>query len=618
MSLRLCAALLLLCASALPAVPHVIDDLYISYGYAIALITQGAPTWDGARVEGYSNFSWVLGLAVARAAHLPVTWAAKAASALGAAALLAAVDRRAPRDAAGTLLVLAVGAWPALGDAAGVGMETSAFAALLAVGWAAVAERAWGRAVPVLVMAALTRPEGALYVAGAVLLARGRLPRRAWAALAVLAAYEAWRLVWFGGPVPTTVIAKLASPDDPMSGTRQVLTEWAAAAPIGVLALAAVRPGRRTLALAAAPVALHAAMLLVMNGDWMGSTRIQLPGMAAALGALLTAPPRPGRWRLLAAASLPLLAFEPARANGLVPRLPTLARAAAALRSGDAFTLHAPLMEDTAFIIATLPDGARFETGDIGVPGLVPGLHLLDATGLVDPVRARWLAGLTDSAAVDARYRGDDALACVRRYAIDAESRTPRFQQLIAPYRSVHELRSEGQRHRWWCRPELPAPTPEQVRDRWVALADRLPELAAVRFEAARALADTGAWAEARDRYAADPWRERDPESALLISAGTAPATYGPHGVGLVSGGWLRTRPLDGPAGTLAVDGPPSTVRWTWVAADGTSGPTTELRTPARIPLRPPTPGARLRLTRADGAGPQPLWVRLAPASGAR
>lgn len=618
MSPRLAAALLLLCANALPTAPRVIDDLYISYGYALSLIEHGALTWDGARVEGYSNFSWVLGLAVARAMHLPVTWAAKAASWAGAAALIGVVDRRAPRGAFGTALVFAVALWPALGAWAGMGMETTVFAALLCAGWAGVAERAWGWAVPMLVAAACTRPEGGLYAAAAVVLARGRLPRGAWAALGALAVYEAWRVMWFGGAVPTTVVAKLASSDDPMSGTRQVLTELAAAAPVAALALAGWRVERRTLALAAGPLLLHAAMLLVMNGDWMGSTRIQLPGMAAALGAVMTGAPRTSRWRWIALLTLPALAFEPARANGLVPRLPTLTQATDALRAGSAFTLGAPLMEDTAFLIHTLPDGARFETGDIGVPGLIPGVHLVDATGLVDPARARWLAGVTDSAAVDARYAGPDALACVRRYAVDAESRTPRFQRLIQPYRLVSDLRSEGQRHRWWCRPDLPAPTPDQIRARWLALTDRLPELAAVRFEAARVVADQGNWDAAQALYRVDPYREPDAERALMISSGSVPLTAGPRGLGLRAGGWMWTRPLEAATGTLVLEGANATVRVTWVAPGGARGVETELRTPARVPLTPPEPGARLQLTRASGGGPQPVWVRAEIARGIR
>ena len=98
MALRFPISLLLLVVCTLPAVPRVIDDVYISYAYALSLLEHGSLTWDGTRVEGYSNFSWVLLLASVRALGLPITWATKVASLVAAVALLYGVHRRAPRS----------------------------------------------------------------------------------------------------------------------------------------------------------------------------------------------------------------------------------------------------------------------------------------------------------------------------------------------------------------------------------------------------------------------------------------------------------------------------------------------------------------------------------------
>jgi hypothetical protein len=619
-AIRFPISLLLLVVCTLPAVPRVIDDVYISYAYALSLLEHGSLTWDGARVEGYSNFSWVLLLAGVRALGLPITWATKAASYAGATALLYGVHRRAPSTVLGTALVVAVAIWPALNAWAGLGMETSVFAALLFYGWAATTERRWAPALAILACAALTRPEGLLYFTAALALAladrKGRLAGTAWATVLGLGAYELARLVYFHGAVPTSVIAKLASPDDPLSGVRQTTGELLGACPIALLAVATLRIERRTLLLSAAPIALHAAMLLVMNGDWMGSTRIQLPGMVAALAAMLTGEPRVagdrgGKMRWLTLAALPLLAFEPARAQGFVPRIPALA---AATKKPN-FTLHPPLIEDAEFVIHTLPEGASFETGDVGVPGLIPGVHLIDAIGLVDPVRARWLAGLSDSTAVDARYSGADALACVRRYANDKEVQTPRFRSLISRYKLVRDVRTDGQRHRWWCLPNLPAPDDATVLRRWQALVDRLPEFAELRWHAARRLAESGEWEQARALYLIDPFREADAETALLFTSGPVPTMLGPKGFGLSGGESLRTRPLEGPFGELVLEGPPGEARVEWVTAAGAAAPTVDVPCPGRVPLNPPVPGAWLRLTRASPAAPPAMWVRRSTAS---
>ena len=616
MALRFPISLLLLAVCTLPAVPRVIDDVYISYAYALALLEHGALTWDGARVEGYSNFSWVLLLANARMLGLPITWATKLASFAGASALLYGVHRLAPRTVLGTALVAAVALWPALNAWAGLGMETTCFAALLFMGWAAVSVGNWALALPILGCSVLTRPEGIVYFMGATALAlvstRGRLPRSAWAAVLGICAYEIARLSYFHGAVPTSVVAKLASPDDPLSGARQTAGELLGASPLALLAIASFRTEGRTLLLAAAPIALHATMLFVMNGDWMGSTRIQLPGIAAALGAIMTGAPRValdrgGKIRWLALATLPMLAFEPARAQGFVARFPAVASAV----QKPNFALRPPLIEDAEFVIHTVPDGASFETGDVGLPGLIPGVHLVDATGLVDPARARWLAGWSDSTAVDARYTGANALACVRRYAMDRETQTPRFRSLISAYRLVREVKTEGQRHRWWCLPNLPVPDAATVLKRWQTLTDRLPEFAEIRWHAARALAESGAWAEARAMYAVDPFREADAATALLFTSGPVPGKVGPRGFAISAGESLRTRPLDGPFGELSLEGPPGNVRVEWLTDAGAASPAVDIVCPGRLPLTPPVPGAWLRLTRAMPAAPPALWVRL-------
>jgi len=353
-----------------------------------------------------------------------------------------------------------------------------------------------------------------------------------------------------------------------------------------------------------------------MNGDWMGGTRILLPGVIGALAAWSAAPARPvSRVGWLAWLALPALLVEPSRAHGIEPRWPSLLRAAAA----GPPVLHAPLVEDTTFVIERLPAGAGFETGDIGLPGLVPGVRLADSTGLVDPERAAWLAGLSDGAGLDARYEGPGALGCVRRYVRDAEVESPRFRAWMRPYRVVAELKGEGQRHRWWCRPDLGAPSEAEVLERWLTLLDRLPELPEVRGHAARALADAGRWEEAVGTWETAPTGGETAEEALLLTRASLPDQLGPRGFVLTPGGWMRTRPLaPADAATVEVAGPPTALlEVVWTGPDGAELSRSPVKVPGRVRLEPPAPGARARFELGAGsAGARrdaPVQVRAVP-----
>lgn len=593
--LRLATALVLLALGAWPHLPAVVDDLYISYAYALSLVETGRLVWQGAAVEGYSNFAWVLLLAGARLLALPVTWVAKGAALVAAGGLVVLAHREAPRGPAGTATVLALGAWGPLATWAGSGMETTTFALLAATGWGALARERTPLAVGLLAAAAWTRPEGSAWLLAAVLLGRHTMSRLAWGLVAAVAGYHLWRLTTFGGLLPTSVVAKLGSTDDPLTGLRQAGWEALGVLPLLLPAFATWAGTRRAAILAFLPAALHLVLLLGMNGDWMGGTRILLPGVLGGLAAWSAGPARPPTrlawltWLVVPA----LLLVQPSRQRGFEPRLPALV---GAFEEG-APRLRAPLVEDTTFVVEHLPPGASFETGDIGLPGLVPGVRLLDSTGLVDPVRAAWLAGLDDGAGLDARYTGPDALTCVRRYLRDPEVGTPRFQAWIRPYRLVAELRGEGQRHRWWCRPDMAPPSDAEVLDRWLALLDRVPELPEVRWHAARALADAGRWEDARATWVAAPTGGETAEAALLLTRGSLPDQLGPRGFVLLPGGWMRTRPLDpGQPAPVDVAGPPAAhLSLVWTDTAGAELARAAVDVPGRVTLDAPARGARAR-----------------------
>lgn len=615
----LLVALVLFAAGLWSELPQVVDDLYISYAYALSLLETGTLTYAGARVEGYSNLSWVLALAAGRVAGLPVTWVAKVLGIVSAVGVIVWTHRNTPR---GSPLVLAVGGWAALAVWAGRGMETPLFALLLMVGWGAAvrafanpgmdaARGLWRVASWALLGAALTRPEGAVYLAGWVglrlLAGQPAADPASWVPLLVFAAYNAARFAWFGELLPLTVIAKSAGSPDQWDGARQLGLEWVGALPLLVAAVGTWRSNVRIGALAAAPLALHAAMLLVMNGDWMGATRIQLPGLLAAIAAFSAGETRVRRWAWVA---LPLLLWAPSRNEGLVPRW-------RGPFTADPFTLETPLIADVRVLVHLLPEGARFETGDIGVPGLIPWGRLVDTVGLVSPLRAFVAAGRAPREALDADYTGPDAIACVRRVFGDRSTRDMGFRRRMSAYPITFEVDRMGHRHLWWCRAGLEAPPDTVVRARWLALLDRLPELPAIRWHAARWLYDHGEQDAARALHAVEPWIDPDPEVAFLVTQAPLPDTPEAAGYRLPPGTSLHTRALErAPTVGLQLDGPRGVpVAFAW-EHDGRVLNEWAAKVPVRVTLDPPTPGARLRVTRPEGNSKRkderPLWVRVA------
>jgi hypothetical protein len=207
------------------------DDCFISFRYAGHLVDGQGLVWNpGERVEGYTNFLWVLIMAAVMAlGGAPETASVTLGIASGVGLL-------------GALLVFSARQWdwddPFLWLAPFVlassrsfaawcsgGLETMFFTLLLFLGVAAhLRERERGSALPLassllLATAALTRPEGnlfalvvGLFFAGEILLRRRRFRAGlAWALpyLAIVAAHLLWRLAYYGEWLPNSFHAKV-------------------------------------------------------------------------------------------------------------------------------------------------------------------------------------------------------------------------------------------------------------------------------------------------------------------------------------------------------------------------------------------------------------------------
>ncbi|MEM6675667.1 MAG: hypothetical protein AAF726_22640 [Planctomycetota bacterium] len=196
------------------------DDAFITLRYLRNLLEgEGLVFNPGERVEGYTNFGWLLALAPFGAAGADLVLAARVLGVVCGAGVLFVVAggaRRMSGDSsfAAPVAVLLVVASAPSACWAGAGMETTCFA-LLAV---SVATTTGWRAGLFAGLAAVTRPEGLLLGAIAIGFTAFGAPRRErWrAALAsalpfvlLVGAHLAFRVTYYGEWLPNTFHAKV-------------------------------------------------------------------------------------------------------------------------------------------------------------------------------------------------------------------------------------------------------------------------------------------------------------------------------------------------------------------------------------------------------------------------
>jgi arabinofuranosyltransferase len=410
----------------------VAEDAFISFRFARNLVAGHGLVWNPgeAPVEGYTNFLWVLLAAGALELGLDP---ARAAQALGVAASLATffyVWRTGTRllgwSAVEALLpcaVLAVSGPFATWAAAG--LETNLFTCFAVAGLHHVAVDAKeGRAGErwagwlALLLAMLTRPEGALVyglaLAGAGLAARRRgaaalrgLALPVAATLGAFAVYFAWRWRLFGQLLPNTFYAKTGGGlDQQLRGARYVglfafhyLAPW-----LPLVALSLARRGggepaaaRQVLAGAAAVALAWAAYLVWVGGDYMAMYRFAVPAVPF-LAVLIGAAARRALAGWPAASAGSRAALSAALAAGVLGSLVHSTPLEARLFDPPRF-MHGNWrgVETERWHVARLTAIGRFFAGHaraadeslatdaIGAIGWYSGIAIRDVHGLVDP-----------------------------------------------------------------------------------------------------------------------------------------------------------------------------------------------------------------------------------------
>lgn len=392
-----------------------VDDAYITFSFSKNLAAGNGPVYShDLKVEGYSNFLWMVlvafGFLVA-----PQSDGYLAARILGFGLLafgLYVVYRMARRAASPGVALIAPSALVLCSDlirATLSGLETTAYAVAIAVGWwlylrEPPGNRRWS--LLAFVPAALLRIDGfvPVLIVGGVEVLRSAYERRfslrgllRWAAPALLiwGAYFAWRYAYYGLPLPTTYYAKeLVDAHQPTRGYDQLwafLRDYGVMPVLPLMALPLIR-GPRTEALSLwTAVVLYLVFVGLTGGDWMPFQRFFLP--AVPLGAVLLAwgvarlkeelRPQPQLTRLAGGAvALAALAFY-----GVHVHMASVDTNEERGKLGEAAHVKrhtvenlVPAMELARFVVRT--PGERFATDYAGVFAVFTDAHVLDMWGL--------------------------------------------------------------------------------------------------------------------------------------------------------------------------------------------------------------------------------------------
>ncbi|GAB4326044.1 MAG: hypothetical protein Kow0059_22340 [Candidatus Sumerlaeia bacterium] len=443
-----------------------IDDPWISFQYARHLVEgKGLVFNPGERVEGYSNFLWVLQMAAAYRMGLDMLAAARGlgflfgllpVALLCAPALLSsrlggfATPRRWRVETwlflAGALLA-ASGTWAFW--AAG-GLETVQFATLAAAccalnhlvlvpalvsskssdrrrgselaGLGLFRPAAWIASVLALLVA-LSRPEGAMFGACATLWAvwawrrlrttRDERPARLyliallWGFWLPLLAYTLWRRAYFGQWLPNTFYAKALAPlPDQLSAGFAYLRRYLILTGLPLFAGAALAALRhwKTLSPVLSFTALYLAFIAGVGGDWMPMGRfvVHILPLLAVLAAA-------GYMGVL----IPPLAASPPRwprAAGTAVLIVSLAVSAAFQYQETEPILYRvrraafwrPLQEAGEWLRANSPPNALVAGEEAGIIPFTSRRRFIDMLGIVDPHVARRRGALHEK--FDAAY----------------------------------------------------------------------------------------------------------------------------------------------------------------------------------------------------------------------
>jgi arabinofuranosyltransferase len=391
-------------AAGLVAFHYIPDDTFTTLRYARNVLRgDGFVFNSGERVEGYTNFLWLLIVVFAGKLGFPLVAAARTLSllfSLGTLALVAYAARRDDdsegarpgwREAVETFLPSAMlAASPPFLVWCLSGSEIPLFTFLLLAGFMLLrAGKRPGAALVVFGLLGLVRPEGTLFFLIAFLLLIERSPNRKTVAalgLGIAAVFYAPYLVWkwsyFHALLPNTFYAKTGPAGLMLSNGARYVSGFALSYGYlfvaGVLLLRAAGRTRESYALPLLFTAAAGIEVLLLGGDWMPHYRLLLPILPFVM--------------LTASRGVMAIAARGARAAALALALLLLAAAPGAI-GYHAFTTERVAVKAFAHLGRRLrdilPPGTTIGCGSTGAIGYFTDMPIVDILGLTERYIAR-------------------------------------------------------------------------------------------------------------------------------------------------------------------------------------------------------------------------------------
>jgi len=406
------------------------DDAYISLVYSKNFVAGEGLVFNlGERVEGYTNFLWVMLLALPHALSIDAVWMARLFGTLAAAGLILSCWRAAAslstRPSGFALL-----AAPCLLAANGAlafwsvsGMETTAFALLVTCAASRYLQRSRSSAVALdgytgalFGLAALTRPEGWMFFGltvlhqGFVLLRLRQVPRNMMQLTAAPLTFAAlvlphllFRILYYGHPLPNTFYAKTGISLTHLTHGLRYSADFfldyglAGIIPLVTLLLLKRRRLRLQLSYIALLVLANSAYATLVGGDTLAENRLYLPITALLMAAFVEAA-RAGLLRLCGRRRyLPVFVLTMSAVVALFVLIPDQDL----IGARDASTSHnAKLQELADYANATGNPFDLVASTAIGIPRYRTEASVLDLVGLTDETIAhspQRLPGIQDS-----------------------------------------------------------------------------------------------------------------------------------------------------------------------------------------------------------------------------
>jgi len=470
---------------AAPFWSYQIDDVYISARFAQEWVDSGAIRWSESEViEGYSNFSWVVLLALGILLKVDIGLWTQLGSLLCGAGILGLFSYLLPTNRGGNLLIVAITAWVPLTYWSAMGMEMTFFTLVAVSAYALCLRDRYVAGCWLAAFAAVTRPEGAAWWILCLSTRRDQLAKGVTSAIP-LAIYHGWRLWYFGTLLPAPVSQKAHLSEFALF---ELAAGALAASAIAFIAWRSHGTVRRDVPWILAPTALSVLLIVVVGGDWMAFGRLLLAGVVGSVVAVAILSDVRQMWpRDLTIGAVLIVTLGSLETPFL--QLPQYRIPTATPWTHYAKGLDTPLHDQVRWLIEHVPNGSVVQAADVGIISQIPGIEIMDVRGLTCGAcnRSRrsgdwmWLVERYDS-------HERPQVIQVLQFVPEDWPRTPPAQidswlKSILPAVEANYSSDEivYSKHPGWHgstrfhRADSTLPSAGEIDDRWRELADRYP-----------------------------------------------------------------------------------------------------------------------------------------------